>query len=88
MNLKKSLANDLVFHSFGDQDMVLALGMDSGSVILHEVVSPIIPGTDLLKPLTTLTKHEDWVRCIDFVKLGMQFTILPYFVCCELETIF
>jgi hypothetical protein len=72
----------LAFHAFPTGEIVLALGMDSGSVILHELnvanATKKAGSGDgpILQPKTTLSKHEDWVRCIDFVPLGIFYKIL------------
>lgn len=73
VNFKKSLALDLIFHVFpaeenhGFGNVILALGMENGSVSLYYVSQTeekleFVVGCSLLK-------HEDWVRCLSFVTL-------------------
>jgi len=73
INLQRSLATDLAFHAFGNNDVALTLGMDSGSVLLYELnnFKSLEDTGDVFSLVTTLSKHEDWVRCVDFVTLGM-----------------
>lgn len=74
--LKGGLANDLVFHAFPDNSIVLALGLDNGAVTLYHYDADLkneeqTPTFSHFSPILTLTKHEDWVRCLDFVNLGI-----------------
>ncbi len=76
INLNKSLSNDLAFHSFQDGNIILALGLDTGALALYDLnKDPTSAGGDSYStmkfvPILTLQKHEDWIRCIDFVTLG------------------
>ncbi|ODN06022.1 putative elongator complex protein 2 [Orchesella cincta] len=74
INVKKSMALDLLFHMFPveenqiQENVVLALGMDNGSVGLYSLD---VKDTGMKEFVLscTLLKHEDWVRCIGFVTL-------------------
>ncbi|CAG7732338.1 unnamed protein product [Allacma fusca] len=69
-DLKLSVALDLVFQKFEKPgtNIVLALGMDNGSVVLYGNGASTDDSSRRiqLEPKLTLKKHEDWVRCISF----------------------
>ncbi len=80
VNIKKSLALDLVFHKLPPTqnqitaDVVLGLGMDNGTVRLYSLC---VKGQEIEFSLSsTLLKHEDWARCISFITLGMCFNLI------------
>lgn len=80
VDIKKSLALDLVFHKLPatkDQitaGIVLGLGMDNGTVGLYSLSEK---GQEIEFSLcSTLLKHEDWVRCISFITLSMRFSLI------------
>lgn len=76
----KSLALDVVFHMFPQDgsntsdNVVMAVGMDNGSVNLHSVTQR--DNNLEFVVACTLSKHEDWVRCISFVTLGIELLFL------------
>jgi WD40 repeat protein len=78
MSLNRSLANDLVFHSLDDGSVILGLALDTGAVTLYYFKSEYTnkPAFELI---LTLQKHEDWVRCIDFVNLGTNYNFILFF---------
>lgn len=70
IDIQKSVALDFVFYRFGESEnnIIFALGMDTGSVILYGRDNDSTKN-NLFSPVCTLNKHEDWVRCITFVSL-------------------
>ncbi|XP_021955875.1 probable elongator complex protein 2 [Folsomia candida] len=77
IRLNRSLANDLAFHAFEDGNIILALAMDTGAVALYDLdKSNCTDNLFKFVPVLTLQKHEDWVRCLDFVTLETGDTLL------------
>lgn len=68
IDLKNSIALDLVFHQLISDQIVVAIGKDSGAVTLYyhgEEENSFVE-------FCNLRKHEDWVRCISFCQLGSK----------------
>jgi hypothetical protein len=79
IGLKKAIANEVIFHKFGtSNDILLALGLSTGDVTLYDLQrrqEEDEPSPGSFVHVLNLSKHEDWVRCIDFTDLGISITI-------------
>jgi hypothetical protein len=78
IDLKQSVALELVFHLLPQKELLMALGMDSGEVSLFGQEPNSNSSQNQLTKMCSLKKHEDWVRCITFSSLGKRRRHIPY----------